>query len=222
MRKELNLKDRIFPEAREIISPYFTLPLMTVEAAHPLRGMAPSLLSLSDELLVHVVNFIDYPSLKLLALVCRTLNRFATPQIYARVNFKSAHRVGGVKYLIPFTFHLLQNPDLASLVRSFSIRDAFSCEKKYFAPLTLPYEEKYKDDRIGWPAHPDLETILRNAVKDVESDAEEREKLFRNVRDGYDEGSILTILLPKLTSLRKLDLAHDWLGSGSPSSESLA
>ena len=73
----------------------------------------------------------------------------------------------------------------------------------------------HEDDRKGWPSHPDVDSIIRKAVEDVESEEGEREKLFEDVREGSDEGAILSILLPKLTNLRQLDLAHGWLGAGS-------
>ena len=87
--------------------------------------------------------------------------------------------------------------------------------RSFLAPLKSPEEEVQEDDRKGWPSHLDVDSIIRNAVEDVESEEGEREKLYEDVRKGNNEGAILSILLPKLTNLRKLDLAHGWLGAGS-------
>ena len=92
--------------------------------------MAPLLLPLSEELLVRIINFVDYPSVTPLALVSQTFNRLTTPQLYATVDFKGAYPDIGVTYLIAFTFDILQNPDLASSVRSFSIRGDFGYDER--------------------------------------------------------------------------------------------
>lgn len=120
----------------------------------------------------------------------------------------------GVTYLIPFTFLILQKPNIASLVRSFCIRDSFGHKDMLIPPTSSNGDaaQKKVDEgaRKGWPSHPDLDGILGKAVEDIESEEEEKSKLFEEVRAGSDEGAILSILLPKLTSLRKLDLVHGW------------
>jgi hypothetical protein len=177
----------------------------------------PTLLSLSEELLVRVVNFVEYRSLASLSRVSQTLNRLTTPQLYDTIDFEGASEDTGVTNLIPLTFHLLQNPEIASLVHSFSIRNQFGTEGNLDDLAPTEGDEVNDDDvlRKGWPQHPDLDSIIRKAVEDVEDGEEEKETLFENVRNGTDEGAVLAILLPKLTNLRKLDLVHGYLGPGS-------
>ncbi|PVH73173.1 hypothetical protein DL98DRAFT_58015 [Cadophora sp. DSE1049] len=166
--------------------------------------MATSLEALSEELLVRVVSLTERSSLPSLALTSRTLNRLANPALYVNIDLKGAAADEGNKFLIPLTYHLLKNPDLASMVHSFSIRDVFSCEEDDLIPLDEGADTEY---RKGWPAdQEDLDTLLKRIVADVEDTEEEQEKLLNFLREGSDEGLIIAVLLSKLPDLRKLDI----------------
>jgi hypothetical protein len=172
--------------------------------------MRTSLLSLSEELLIQIINFVEYSTLLSLTLVSQTFNRLTTPCIYGNVQFWGGSIYEGVTYLIPFTFLILQKPNIASLIWSFYIRDHFG-DSETLNPLRSDLKRgEWAPDRKGWPSHPELDRILRKAVEDVESDQPEQTKLLEIVRNGSDEGAILSILLPKLPNLHRLDLVHDW------------
>ncbi|KAH6711879.1 hypothetical protein BKA61DRAFT_611744 [Leptodontidium sp. MPI-SDFR-AT-0119] len=176
--------------------------------------MTTSLESLSEELLVRIVSFTERLSLPSLALASRTMNRLVIPELYASIDFNRASSDTGVEFLIPLTYHLLNNPDLATLVRSLSIRDVFGSVEDDLIPLD---EGGDNDFRKGWPSTADLKDIdalLRGAVGDVEDIEEGKAKLFNAVRDGSDEGSIIVILISKLPNLRSLDIVGGMTNAG--------
>lgn len=167
--------------------------------------MAISLEALSEELLVRIVAFPERPSLHALALTSRTLNRLATPALYDSVDLKGGNGDGGNKFLIPLTYHLLQNSDLASMVHSFSIRDVFTCEEDDLIPLGSEGEDT--EYRKGWPAdQEDVDSLLERAVADVVDTEKEQERLYDILREGSDEGLTIGILISKLPNLRRLDI----------------
>ena len=174
--------------------------------------MATSLEALSEELLVRIVAFTERPSLHALALTSRTLNRLATPALYANVDLKGARADEGNKFLIPLTYNLLKNSDLASMVHSFSIRDVFTCEEDDLIPLGSDGEDtKY---RKGWPAdQKDVDHLLESAVADVEDAEKEQEKLYDILREGSDEGLTIGILISKLPNLRRLDIVGSMMSA---------
>ncbi|KAG4440857.1 hypothetical protein IFR05_003670 [Cadophora sp. M221] len=174
--------------------------------------MAALLESLSEELLVRIVTFTDRPSLPSLALASRTMNRLTNPELYASIDFKGASGDKGVEFLIPLTYCLLKNPDLATLVRSLSIRRKFgSAEDDFDYDVLIPLVEGGDNEfRKGWPSSADpqdIDALLQRAVGDMEDTEQGKDKLFNTVRNGTDEGSIIAILLSNLPNLRSLDVA---------------
>jgi hypothetical protein len=175
--------------------------------------------TVTDEVLTRISFVTPQSSLYSVALVLRILNRLATSYLYATVNFKDGHADTGVKYLIPFAFLAFQKPYIASLVRSFSIRDTFGTGGRYgylgrveelingdnFDP-----DDKYA--RRGWPDHPDRDQIIRSAVEWLGYTGEEVDEWLATLLAGDDESAILAILLPNLKKLCHLDLCNDWLG----------
>ncbi|KAL5315219.1 hypothetical protein ACEPPN_017870 [Leptodophora sp. 'Broadleaf-Isolate-01'] len=200
--------------------------------------MTTSLESLSEELLVRIVSFTERPSLPSLALASRTMNRLVTPELYASIDFKGASSGTGVEFLIPLTYHLLNNPDLATLVRSLSIRRFFGSVEGGLMPLDEGGDNDFRKGwlsladskdidaldeggdnnfRKGWPSSADpedIDALLRGAVRDVEDTREGKAKLFNAVRDGSDEGSIIVILISKLPNLRSLDIGGGVMNAG--------
>ncbi|KAH7318933.1 hypothetical protein BKA65DRAFT_513494 [Rhexocercosporidium sp. MPI-PUGE-AT-0058] len=170
--------------------------------------MTTSLESLVEELLVRIISFTDCHSLPSLALVSRKLNRLTTLELYASIDFKEASIDTGTRFLIPVTYHLLTNPDLAALVRSVSLRNVFG-DEEYLVPLN---EGADNDFRKGWPLSPDqkaLDDLIWRAVEDVEDNIQRQAKLYNAVRAGSDESSIIAILISKLPNLRTLDVVGD-------------
>ncbi|KAH7378168.1 hypothetical protein BKA64DRAFT_688076 [Cadophora sp. MPI-SDFR-AT-0126] len=166
--------------------------------------MATSLEALSEELLVRIVTLTERSSLHSLALTSRTLNRLVIPALYAAIDLKGGAADEGNKFLVPLTYHLLKNPDLASMVHSFSIRDVFSCEQDDLIPLDEGADTEY---RKGWPADQDeLDILLQKVVPDLEDAAEEQERLLKVLKGASDEGLIIATLISKLPNLQKLDI----------------
>src|SRR5436190_13612967 len=118
--------------------------------------MIASFDSLSEELKDRIIRFLDQGSLFSVSLTSRTYNRLATPHLFAEVHFRYASMDCGTKWLLPFTFYMFQNPYLASLVKSFSIRDTWGTECVTPEPDPDP---KIKWARHPWPNHPDLKRI---------------------------------------------------------------
>ncbi|KAL3419333.1 hypothetical protein PVAG01_09555 [Phlyctema vagabunda] len=164
-----------------------------------------SLESLSPELLAHIISFIPHSWLSSVALVSRSLNQIATPELYATVDFAINYDEELITYLRPFAFLVLQKPSLASLVHSLSIRDEWTTEDS---------DTPDSDTLKIWPDHTDLDQIVRKAVEHVEGSKEEADKLFASARWHRNEGAILSILLPQLKKLQRLDLGHGELGGG--------
>jgi hypothetical protein len=177
--------------------------------------MAPSLDTLTEELLSRIISFVTpHSSLHSLALVSRTLNRFATSYLYASVDFKGAYPDTGVKYLIPFAFLAFQRPEIASLVRSFSIRDTFGLADDLIRLEDL--DDDNEDARRGWPDHPHRDQILQSAIEGIGYTGEEVDEWLATLLEADDESAILAILLPHLKKLRRLDLGHSGSGIGDP------
>jgi len=185
--------------------------------------MVLNLDTLTEELLNRIVSFVSpHSSLWSLVLVSRTLNRLATPYLYETVNFKGASPDTGIRHLIPFAFLAFQKPYIASSVRSLSIRDTYGTPDQGLEPLndddaqseTDETEDKNEEShgRKGWPNHPDRDQIIRSAIEGVGYTGGEVDRWFTALLEGDDEATILSILLPHLKKLRRLDLSQDWIG----------
>lgn len=131
--------------------------------------MATSLLSLSEEPLASIVDRLEYLDHFELAVVCRKLNRLATPHVYANVHLMGASLTTGSRYLIPFTFLMLQRSEMASLVQSFSIRDTIGYEE-YLSALKDSGDADQDQDtdmRIGLlSSYSHLNAMLRQDIKE--------------------------------------------------------
>lgn len=164
--------------------------------------------TLSEELLDRVISFLsDYSFLRSLTLCNRQLNRLASSHLYRKVHFQNVSSDTGIKHLLPFTFHILQNPHLCSFVHEFAIRDMYGVEE--CIPPGYRDEETGEVLRLPWPEHPDLDTVLENAATKVVSDPGERADFLSQVRDAETEEPIIRLLLANLPNLRVLDLPVD-------------
>lgn len=177
--------------------------------------MALKLETLTEEILTRIISFVtSQSSLYSVALVSRTLNRLATSYLYEAVNFNGASSDTGVKYLIPFSFLAFEKPYTASLVRSFSIRDAYGLPSDSGELCRLDeLDANDEDSRRGWPSRPDRDQIIRSAIKGIGYTGEEVDEWLALLLAGNDESAILAILLPHLKKLCRLDLNGDWLDS---------
>jgi hypothetical protein len=66
--------------------------------------------------------------------------------------------------------------------------------------------------RKGWPDHPDREQVIRSAIEGIGYTGEDVDEWLAALLKGDDESVILSILLPHLKKLRRLDISHDWMG----------
>lgn len=151
--------------------------------------MRPSLSSLPAEIIDHIISFIQQPHLVNLALVSQEFNAFTTPHLYRHVYFKRHYLGASIEYLLPFTFHILQKPGIASLVRSFA--------------LTYRNEEPDRAVKCSWPAgSEELLNILKPVNEAAAHSSEEKLELFNLILD--ESIAVLVLLLPALYKLRRL------------------
>ena len=191
---------------------------------------------LSAELLNLIIGFIDdLPSLAVLARVSKLFNRLTLPHLYANVSLVGAVSDMGTKHLRPLAFLMLQQPQLAALVRTFTLRHAYRCEH-----VNGPID--WEPGWIGWPdtgsdaiiktaikAHLGQNTeaatgpvASRDAVIEVRNEdavRDEAEQWFQIVRAGFNEAAIFALLLPNLINLQSIDVPfqreYGGLGEGS-------
>ncbi|KFY73988.1 hypothetical protein V499_05936 [Pseudogymnoascus sp. VKM F-103] len=168
--------------------------------------MAPSLESLSVELLDNIVSFIQPRSaLFQLALVSKKYNSLATSHLYRHIFLDSDCPDGGVRHMLPFAFIILQKPHIASLVRTFTFRGHFHDEEN----LTFaPNNEEEDDRRLPWPNHVERSDLLRGLIKRISHSQDEEEEWNEAVLSQYApvDDAILSLLLISLPNLRLLDL----------------
>ncbi|KFZ14939.1 hypothetical protein V501_02961 [Pseudogymnoascus sp. VKM F-4519 (FW-2642)] len=168
--------------------------------------MAPSLESLSVELLDNIVSFIQPRSaLFQLALVSKKYNSLATSHLYRHIFLDSDCPDGGIRDMLPFTFIILQKPHIASLVRTFTFRGHFHDEEN----LTFaPNNEEEDDRRLPWPNHVERNDLLTGLIKRISHSQDEEEEWNEAVLSQHApvDDAILSLLLISLPNLRLLDL----------------
>lgn len=164
--------------------------------------MATLLEVLSEEILDRIISYMkDLKCLAALNRVSKRFYRLSLPHLYGNVIFEAGTSDQGVEYLRPFTFLMLQKPDLAALVRSFSLRQTYQT----YGSCDPAWDPEQKVAWKHWPKHPDLESILHAAVRQAAQSEEELIPWWKNVHDGFNEAAILALLLPALIKLQFLD-----------------
>ncbi|KFX94161.1 hypothetical protein O988_06450 [Pseudogymnoascus sp. VKM F-3808] len=166
--------------------------------------MSTSMDLLSVELLDNIVSFVQPRSaLFELALVSRKFNSLVTPYLYQHIFLDSNSSDGGNRHILPLTFLILQNPSIASLVKSFTFRGSFQDEESWSGP-----GDTDDDSRLPWPEHPDRENILRRLIKKISHSEEEEDEWLEKVLPQYTpwDDAIFSLLLISLPNLRRLDL----------------
>lgn len=168
--------------------------------------MSLSIHSLPNELLDRISSFVGpHSSLFHLALVSRKFNLLMTPHLYRDVFLESINGVYGTRHLLPFTFTILQNPYLASLVQAFTFRGDF-LEEGVATP-----DPDDKQARLPWPNHPDRDDILRRVVKEISQSEKEESEWLEEILPLYPQrdDAIFALLLTSLPKLRRLDFEID-------------
>lgn len=164
--------------------------------------MANSLESLSEELLDRIVSFITSPpNLAVVARLSKQFNRIALPYLYAKVSFDGAWADTGTKHLRSLTLLMLQRPDLAALVKSFSHRFMFGTEQKDDLPEG--------DAPQCGPQDPKMYEIFKSAIDKYEESEDMSKEWLRAVMEGRNEAAIVALLLPSLLNLQSLDAPFD-------------
>jgi hypothetical protein len=162
--------------------------------------MGTSLESLSDELLDRIVSFVDSSAhLALVARISKRCCRVASPHLYSNVSIINVWSDLGAKHLRPFAFLMLQRPDLAALVQSFTLRSMYATEHENDATTA-------ERDWECWPEVPDLDKVLTSAIAKHVDNVGTSKKWFTILRAGYNEAAILALLLPTLVNLRSMDI----------------
>jgi hypothetical protein len=140
--------------------------------------------SLPDELLDLILhNLADRSTLHALCLVSKDTNRIATAHLYANVELQK----DDYKYLRPLALLFWTSPKHGDAVRSFSVRQA------------------YGGNLDPWPAHPHLDTIIRNNIERYVRIGDQ-ESWLSGVRDGGDSTRIASLLLRSLPHLKTMQL----------------
>ncbi len=158
------------------------------------------LLYLPDETVLRIINSVHSVScLAFLARVSRRFHNLCLLILYTNVAFRGAGAGVGTKHLRSFALLMLQKPELAALVRSFSIRDNWSswCE------------EKEAEEVWRWPDHPELDTILESAIIASVRNRKVARQWLDLVRNGRNEATIIALILPMLPNMRSLDVTFD-------------
>lgn len=180
---------------------------------------------LSPEALSLIISFCDdLPSLAKLARVSRHLHQLTLPHLYCHLSLK-ANFESGTRHLRDVTFLMLRNPETAAMVKHFTLRDPYKTQHFEEPPDTCEWR--------GWPQHPELDTLLKDAIRiqlgpSTEPDstpangiadqtADKKAQLwFKLARAGFNEAATLALLLPNLVNLRTMDVAfkRETLGLG--------
>ena len=158
------------------------------------------LLYLPDETVLRIISSVHSVScLAILARVSRRFHNLCLPILYTNVAFRGADAGVGVKHLRSFALLMLQKPELAALVKSFSIRDNWSswCE------------EKHAEEVWHWPDHPELDTILESAIIASVRNRKAARQSLDLVRNGRNEAAIIALILPMLPNIRSLDVVPE-------------
>jgi hypothetical protein len=167
--------------------------------------MAPSLISLeslSDELLLQITRYLDdSQSLARVALVSRQFYRIANPELYTNPCRIGRGPTYGVRQLLPFTWLMIKSPDLASLVRSFSIRGCFGDDARLLSP-----SEFDNPGRLPFPPSSSSDPDFSGAISDYKFCDDEFEEFITLVENGSSEDAVITLLLTRLPNLRRLRL----------------
>jgi hypothetical protein len=143
--------------------------------------------NLSEELLDHIISFTARDSLPALCLTSKTLNRLATPHLYANLFLKETDDLPALAYLI-FT-----SPAHAALIESLNVPDTWAEPEEKFTEWSWP--------RAQYPA---LEGVLREKCTEYTSNGQEANELYEKIESGANEDAILALLLASLPDLRKL------------------
>ncbi|KAI9735169.1 MAG: hypothetical protein M1834_001757 [Cirrosporium novae-zelandiae] len=179
--------------------------------------MSMSLTSFPVELIDQIVDGVDNPerlgTLNNFALCSHTFNSFVTPHLYSHISLpytKGQESYDDLqtnfKHLRPFTKLMLENPYLASLVHSFTLRPYF-----YTPEYDMYGEEDEEKSRRETSENEDsprvvVEDVFRSAIKASAHSEREEAAWLRALEDGYNDDAVLALLLPALPNLRRLDL----------------
>ena len=164
-----------------------------------------SLLDLPEEIISHIMSFVDREGLGQISLCSRTLQRIALPYLYRHVILYEKYDEDPTKHtfrdLGGLTSLFLRRPDYASLVRHLTIMNVFESE-----------DESSNGEKKG--RH--IETMVvdeavKKAIKES-SHSEHEEKKWLGHASCSDSGdALLAIMLPALVRLEVLDI--DWMES---------
>lgn len=176
---------------------------------------------LPEELLAEVAEYVDYtdsrwheaPDLLNLMCTCKAFFNICYPILYRRVSILDCQ-----KYLMPLAFRFFTDKHTASMVRSLECLSACSQEpiadddadtwrqKRQAQPQTGAFWSEY-NDRRGWPAERDLNSVLMHQIETLDWESpSDVTNCFLQVRNGQRLDIVLMLLLPSLVNLESLEL----------------
>ena len=164
--------------------------------------MSASLQDLPPELFLRLAEKINRSGHLLdLALCCRSLYKLILPHLYARVALVYHEKANSYCYIRNFTIRVVQDTQLASYVRDFSlVPQDFSTTERF--------QDMYEsDNEEGNPLEGPLPEGLADVVGSLSDSDGDRDAWIQELEDGAGEEPWLSLLISHLISLERLDLA---------------
>ena len=127
-----------------------------------------------------------------LALTCRHLYNAALPSLYKDVALRYRDEEESYPHLSSFTMHIATHPELAAQVQSFTLHEQCGREEEDLCPGV--YALGNIPDELKAKAHV-LSRTKREAREWIEA-----------LKGGYDDDAFLTILLPSLPNLQRMQV----------------
>tara|TARA_R110002003_G_scaffold48_21_gene4142 strand:- start:1371 stop:2858 length:1488 start_codon:yes stop_codon:yes gene_type:complete len=144
---------------------------------------------LPEELLDHVISLTSRETLLKLCLTSKTLNRLATPYLYATISLRETDHLPALAYLI-FT-----SPTHAALIKSFNVSETWAKIEEQFTEWSWPR-----------PEDPALQSVLREKCAEYTSNEDEADGMYQKIESGANEDAVLALLLASLPKLRRLNI----------------